>query len=70
MPTVEGDPPGDAATRLSWEQDEREAVDAIVQTLPNVQTSYVINHPSAKGIWKKLEYANRGRVLKKKISLK
>lgn len=68
--TMEDEPPADGVARAQWDKKDLEAVNILVQSLSAAQTSYVINQTKAKGIWRKLEEVNRGRIVEKKITLK
>lgn len=67
---VEQDPPTEQDAVTTWQKKDLEALNAIVQTLSTVQTSYVINQTSARGVWNKLEEVSRGRILERRLNLK
>ncbi|XP_064475335.1 uncharacterized protein LOC135389199 [Ornithodoros turicata] len=67
---IEGDQPNREEELVAWAKKDREALNAIVQNLSTSQACYVINQVTAKGAWLKLQEANRGRVLERKMTLK
>lgn len=67
---IEQPAPTEAGARATWEKQNMEALNVLVQTLSSSQTSYVLNQDTAKNVWEKLDGVHRGKVVEKKINLK
>lgn len=67
---IEDSPPTTPEGLISWNKKDQEALNIIVQTLSSKQTTYVLSQTTAKGAWDRLEAANQGRLLERKLTLR